>query len=33
MHRKWKKLFVKIIIWLAADIYLTLLGLDTLCSQ
>ena len=32
MHFKWKKLLVKTLIWLAAEIYLSLLGLDTLAD-
>ena len=32
MNLKWKTIFIKIIIWLATEIYLNLLGLDTLAD-
>ena len=32
MQIKWKTLFVKTIAWLAAEIYLTFLGLDDLAD-
>ncbi len=32
MNLKWKTIFIKIIIWLVTEIYLNLLGLDTLAD-
>lgn len=32
MNVQWKKLFVKTTIWLAAEIFLNVLGLDTLAD-
>ena len=32
MNLKWKTILIKIIIWLATEIYLNLLGLDTLAD-
>ena len=32
MQFKWKKLIVKTLIWVAVEIYLSLLGLDTLAD-
>ena len=32
MQFKWKKLIVRTLIWLAVEIYLSLLGLDTLAD-
>lgn len=32
MQFKWKKLLVRTLMWLAVEIYLSLLGLDTLAD-